>query len=213
MHTLSAPKRRQHNLATDLVTDLSQRILMGSIAPGQKLPSESEIVREHGVSRTVVTDFDTLVAQISDLFPGEIGAAARLRTVRGIGADEEGHRQAGGLQPRPGLRQDAAVGIIDGDCDRTAGQVLARLQPVDDLTERQNARARGFQMLDMGLELIQPDIGRGELVFPEPVIHNHHGRTAAGIGRSGCRQRDGGSQGQKYPDQFPHCRRIAAPDR
>jgi DNA-binding FadR family transcriptional regulator len=50
------PKRRQHNLATDLVTDLSQRILMGSIAPGEKLPSESEIVREHGVSRTVVRE-------------------------------------------------------------------------------------------------------------------------------------------------------------
>jgi DNA-binding FadR family transcriptional regulator len=52
----ATPKRRQHNLATDLVTDLSQRILMGSIAPGDKLPSESEIVREYGVSRTVVRE-------------------------------------------------------------------------------------------------------------------------------------------------------------
>ena len=52
----SAPKRRQHSLATDLVTELSQRILMGKIAPGQKLPSENEIVREHGVSRTVVRE-------------------------------------------------------------------------------------------------------------------------------------------------------------
>jgi len=50
------PRRRQHNLATDLVTDLSQRILLGSIAPGEKLPSESQIVREHGVSRTVVRE-------------------------------------------------------------------------------------------------------------------------------------------------------------
>ena len=49
-------KRRQHNLATDLVTDLSQRILSGHIAPGEKLPSENEIVREHGVSRTVVRE-------------------------------------------------------------------------------------------------------------------------------------------------------------
>ncbi|WP_296256187.1 MULTISPECIES: FadR/GntR family transcriptional regulator [unclassified Pseudomonas] len=54
--TRTIPKRRQHNLATDLVTDLSQRILMGSIAPGEKLPSESEIVRQHGVSRTVVRE-------------------------------------------------------------------------------------------------------------------------------------------------------------
>ena len=54
--TRPAPKRRQHNLATDLVTDLSQRILLGKIAAGQKLPSENEIVRQHGVSRTVVRE-------------------------------------------------------------------------------------------------------------------------------------------------------------
>ncbi|WP_404944266.1 FadR/GntR family transcriptional regulator, partial [Pseudomonas syringae] len=47
---------RQHSLATDLVTELSQRILLGKIAPGQKLPSENQIVREHGVSRTVVRE-------------------------------------------------------------------------------------------------------------------------------------------------------------
>lgn len=52
----AAPKRRQHSLATDLVTELSQRILLGKIAPGHKLPSENEIVREHGVSRTVVRE-------------------------------------------------------------------------------------------------------------------------------------------------------------
>ncbi|RMV21298.1 GntR family transcriptional regulator, partial [Pseudomonas savastanoi] len=52
----AAPKRRQHSLATDLVTELSQRILLGKIAPGQKLPSENQIVREHGVSRTVVRE-------------------------------------------------------------------------------------------------------------------------------------------------------------
>ncbi|SDH79349.1 DNA-binding transcriptional regulator, FadR family [Pseudomonas flavescens] len=52
----AAPKRRQHSLASDLVTELSQRILLGKIAPGHKLPSENEIVREHGVSRTVVRE-------------------------------------------------------------------------------------------------------------------------------------------------------------
>lgn len=49
-------RRRQHSLATDLVTDMSQRILLGRLAPGDKLPSESEIVREYGVSRTVVRE-------------------------------------------------------------------------------------------------------------------------------------------------------------
>ncbi|MGV8921158.1 MAG: FadR/GntR family transcriptional regulator [Pseudomonas sp.] len=54
--TQATTRRRPHNLATDLVTQLSQRILLGKIGPGEKLPSESEIVREHGVSRTVVRE-------------------------------------------------------------------------------------------------------------------------------------------------------------
>ncbi|WP_397452666.1 FadR/GntR family transcriptional regulator [Pseudomonas sp. NA-150] len=54
--TRETTRRRPHNLATDLVTQLSQKILLGKINPGEKLPSESEIVREHGVSRTVVRE-------------------------------------------------------------------------------------------------------------------------------------------------------------
>lgn len=58
MHTPARPakNRRQHSLATDLVTELSQRILSGHIAAGEKLPSEHQMVREYGVSRTVVRE-------------------------------------------------------------------------------------------------------------------------------------------------------------
>ena len=72
--SIASSKRRQHSLATDLVTELSQRILLGKIAPGQKLPSENEIVREHGVSRTVVRE------AISRL-----QAAGQVETRHGIG--------------------------------------------------------------------------------------------------------------------------------
>jgi DNA-binding FadR family transcriptional regulator len=50
-----APKR-SHNLAHELVAALTQSILLGQIKPGQKLPAENAIVREHGVSRTVVRE-------------------------------------------------------------------------------------------------------------------------------------------------------------
>jgi DNA-binding FadR family transcriptional regulator len=54
---LDAPARkRTHNLAHDLVAKLSQSILLGQMLPGDKLPSENTIVREHGVSRTVVRE-------------------------------------------------------------------------------------------------------------------------------------------------------------
>ncbi|KLU09946.1 FadR/GntR family transcriptional regulator [Kocuria sp. SM24M-10] len=44
------------NLTTALVDDLRARIVDGRIAPGERLPSESSLIAEHGVSRTVVRE-------------------------------------------------------------------------------------------------------------------------------------------------------------
>ncbi len=49
-------RRRSNNLAQGVVEALTQRILLGQFKPGEKLPSESTIVAEHGVSRTVVRE-------------------------------------------------------------------------------------------------------------------------------------------------------------
>ena len=49
-------RKRSQGLAHDIVAELTQRILLGQLAAGEKLPSESAIVREHGVSRTVVRE-------------------------------------------------------------------------------------------------------------------------------------------------------------
>ncbi|MGY4493273.1 FadR/GntR family transcriptional regulator [Pseudomonas sp. TE3610] len=54
---INAPTRkRATSLAHDLVEALRQQILLGQFRPGDKLPSEPTIVREHGVSRTVVRE-------------------------------------------------------------------------------------------------------------------------------------------------------------
>lgn len=50
------PRRRSRGLAHDLVAELTERIQSGTLQPGAKLPTESEIVRERGVSRTVVRE-------------------------------------------------------------------------------------------------------------------------------------------------------------
>ncbi|WP_073707815.1 FadR/GntR family transcriptional regulator [Glutamicibacter sp. 0426] len=44
------------NLASALVRHLREQISGGAIPPGQKLPSENELIAEHGVSRTVVRE-------------------------------------------------------------------------------------------------------------------------------------------------------------
>ena len=48
--------RRARSLAHDLVEALGDRIRDGRLVPGQKLPTEAEIMVVHGVSRTVVRE-------------------------------------------------------------------------------------------------------------------------------------------------------------
>ncbi|MDM9560583.1 MULTISPECIES: FadR/GntR family transcriptional regulator [Bordetella] len=48
--------RRPRNLAQGLVEDFSERIRGGQIRPGEKLPTESALMRQFGVSRTVVRE-------------------------------------------------------------------------------------------------------------------------------------------------------------
>lgn len=49
-------RARHRSLAEDLVAELSRRIHGGEIKPGTKLPTESQVMAEHGVSRTVVRE-------------------------------------------------------------------------------------------------------------------------------------------------------------
>ena len=52
------PRARQkhRSLAEDLVTELSRRIREGELARAAKLPTESQVMQEHGVSHTVVRE-------------------------------------------------------------------------------------------------------------------------------------------------------------
>jgi DNA-binding FadR family transcriptional regulator len=50
------PRRRLRSLAHDLVEGIGERIRGGALKPGDKLPTEAEIMRDWGVSRTVVRE-------------------------------------------------------------------------------------------------------------------------------------------------------------
>lgn len=52
---MSTPKRSQ-GLALTLVQDLTRKIQLGSLAPGDRLPSETTLVQDYGISRTVVRE-------------------------------------------------------------------------------------------------------------------------------------------------------------
>jgi DNA-binding FadR family transcriptional regulator len=66
--------RRSRNLALELVDSMGDRIRDGRLAPGEKLPTEAEIMAAYGVSRTVVREALS-----------KLQAAGQVRTRHGIG--------------------------------------------------------------------------------------------------------------------------------
>lgn len=99
-------KRRPRGLAHELVADLTERIESGMLSPGEKLPTESDIVKERGVSRTVVRE------AISRL-----QAAGLIETRHGIGS----FVLARAPTPKAGLR-------VDPDTLMTVRDVIAILE-------------------------------------------------------------------------------------
>jgi DNA-binding FadR family transcriptional regulator len=77
MPTISPPpatRRKHRNLAQGVVEDISSRIRQSQLKPGDKLPTESAIMEQYGVSRTVVRE------AISHL-----QASGQVQTRHGIG--------------------------------------------------------------------------------------------------------------------------------
>lgn len=54
--TLALPRRRSMSLAQEVMNDLMGKIRNGQYKPGEKLPTEPEVMAEQGVSRTVVRE-------------------------------------------------------------------------------------------------------------------------------------------------------------
>lgn len=54
--TLALPRRRSVSLAQEVMNDLMAKIRNGQYKPGEKLPTEPEVMAEQGVSRTVVRE-------------------------------------------------------------------------------------------------------------------------------------------------------------
>lgn len=85
--------------ADQLAATIEQRILDGEIASGSPLPTEREIVQEHGVSRTVVRE------------------AVRTLASKGLITARPGFRP---VVAEPGY--DAAVGVLSGIVTQLLGQ-------------------------------------------------------------------------------------------
>jgi GntR family transcriptional repressor for pyruvate dehydrogenase complex len=54
--TTALPRKRSRSLALEVMNDISAKIRRGLYQPGEKLPTEPEVMAEQGVSRTVVRE-------------------------------------------------------------------------------------------------------------------------------------------------------------
>jgi len=125
-------RKRLPGLAHDIVADLSQQILLGQIAPGDNLPSESTIVRNYGFSRSVVREAISKL-QASGLVETRhgVGTFALERSERnGIHLSRDTAASVRGIiELRMGLETQAAALAAKR---RTETQLLQMRQALDD---------------------------------------------------------------------------------
>ena len=139
---MTLPQRKHRNLAQGVVEHISSTIRQGALKPGDKLPTESSLMTQHGVSRTVVRE------AISHL-----QASGFVQTRHGIGTFVIERQQAGlGLDAENILTLRDVLSILElriGVETETAGLAAVRRSEdqVDELAgalrEMQQAMAEG----------------------------------------------------------------------
>jgi GntR family transcriptional repressor for pyruvate dehydrogenase complex len=145
-----AARRRPRSLAHDVVDALSGRIRDGSLAPGEKLPTEAAIMEEFGVSRTVVRE------AISRL-----QAAGLVATRHGVGTFVVGMGDAAAFRISPdqlGTLQDVIAVLelriaVETEC---AALAAVRRTP-ENLQTLRNALKAFIAAVEEGRDAVGPD--------------------------------------------------------
>ena len=143
-------RRRPRNLAHDVVDTLGGRVRDGSLAPGEKLPTEAAIMEEFGVSRTVVRE------AISRL-----QAAGLVATRHGVGTFVVGMGDATTFRITPdklGTLQDviAVLELRIGVETESAALAATRRTP-DNLSTLRHALQAFISALEEGRDAVGPD--------------------------------------------------------
>lgn len=143
-------RRRPRSLAHEVVDVLSGRIRDGSLAPGEKLPTEAAVMEEFGVSRTVVRE------AISRL-----QAAGLVETRHGVGTFVVGLGENTAFRISPeqlGTLQDviAVLELRIGVETESAALAAARRTP-ENLQALRNALQAFAKAVEEGRDAVGPD--------------------------------------------------------
>ena len=144
------PQRRPRNLAQGLVENISERIRSGEIRPGDKLPTESAIMRQFGVSRTVVREALS-----------RLQASGLVETHHGVGTYALEPSGGGDFRVDPAdiaTVRDVLVLLELRICLESEAAGLAAIRRSDEQLQAMRRALDAFkQALDAGGDTITPD--------------------------------------------------------
>jgi GntR family transcriptional regulator, transcriptional repressor for pyruvate dehydrogenase complex len=143
-------RRRPRSLAHDVVDGLTGRIRDGSLATGEKLPTEAEIMEAFGVSRTVVRE------AISRL-----QAAGLVETRHGVGTFVVGLGDAASFRIAPGqletLQDVIAVLELRIGVETESAALPAMRRTPENLQTLRNALKAFISAVEEGRDAVGPD--------------------------------------------------------
>lgn len=143
--------RRSRSLAHDVVIDIGEKIRNGIYEPGSKLPTEVEIMRHYGVSRTVVRE------AISRL-----QAAGIAQTRHGVGTFILGNRESIGFKVDPDalamIRELMAVLEMRASLEREAAGFAAMRRTEQDLQAMRQTLDQFWLSIEEGGDTVELDV-------------------------------------------------------
>ena len=145
-----APRRRPRTLALELVDALGDRIRVGRLAAGAKLPTEAAIMEEFGISRTVVRE------AISKL-----QASGLVATRHGVGTFVVGLGDAAAFRIAPDqfatLRDVIAVLELRIGVETEAAALAAARRTAQNLADMRSALEAFAAATEAGRDAVGPD--------------------------------------------------------
>jgi DNA-binding FadR family transcriptional regulator len=167
-------RRRARPLAFELVESIGERIRDARYAPGDKLPTEAEIMAEYAVSRTVVRE------AISKL-----QAAGLVETKHGIGTFVLGLGDSAPFRIAPEqfatLRDVIAVLELRIGVETEAAALAAQRRSDDDLHELRSALVAFAEAVESGGDAVSPDY-RFHAGIARATQNPHYAELMASLG-------------------------------
>lgn len=167
-------RRRPRSLALELVEVLGDRIRDGSLAPGDKLPTEADFMAEFGVSRTVVRE------AISKLQAGGL-----VQTRHGIGTFVIGLGEAAPFKLAPEqfatLRDVIAVLELRIGIETEAASLAAQRRNAANLRQMRSALDAVAAAVEAGRDAVGPDF-QFHLEVARATQNSHFADLMASLG-------------------------------